>query len=198
MPDVDGKGLRGGRGKSGLPLELPGHDFSLLVSAVEIKKTLVRHLKILFVSLQLDFAIQKLGRQGLEVVVFGEASDELRLKYPEVIFLGHIPNDDRAPLYSGAECLVYASLYEGFGLPILEAFACGTPVVTSNLSSTGEVAGGAAVLVDPNDVNSIKEGIESVLRGPKAYIEKGYRRVKDFSWEKTAQMTLDEYNEFKQ
>jgi glycosyltransferase involved in cell wall biosynthesis len=90
---------------------------------------------------------------------------------------------------------VYPSFYEGYGLPILEAFACGTPVVTSDVSSMPEVAGDAAVLVDPYDVNSIADGIVKALNAPKALIEKGFVRVKEFSWDKTARMTLDVYRE---
>jgi glycosyltransferase involved in cell wall biosynthesis len=111
--------------------------------------------------------------------------------------LGNVTQKDLIGLYSGAKALVYPSLYEGFGLPILEAFACGCPVVTSNISSMAEVAGDAAALVDPDSVESIGEGIEKVLRGPKSYIEKGLKRVKDFSWEKTARMTLEVYKESK-
>jgi len=109
--------------------------------------------------------------------------------------VGHVKNEELNILYSGAKALIYPSLYEGFGLPILEAFACECPVVTSNISSLAEVAGDAAVLVDPYDVNSIAEGIEKALRGPKGLIEKGLERIKDFSWEKTARMTLAVYNE---
>ncbi len=111
--------------------------------------------------------------------------------------LGFVESDELGPLLTGASVLVFPSLYEGFGVPILEAFKCGVPVVTSNLGSMLEVAGNAAVLVDPYDVNSIADGIEKALRGPKGLIEKGYERIKDFSWEKTAQMTLDVYNELK-
>jgi glycosyltransferase involved in cell wall biosynthesis len=111
--------------------------------------------------------------------------------------LGHISREDLPAIYSGARALVYPSLYEGFGLPILEAFACDCPVVTSNTSSMAEVAGDAAKLVDPYDVESIKEGVDEVLRGPKSFIEKGEKRVKEFSWEKTAKMTLDVYREAK-
>lgn len=114
-----------------------------------------------------------------------------------VRMIGRGVTNEMPALYSGAKALVYASLYEGFGLPILEAFACGTPVVTSNISSMPEVAGGAAVLVDPYDINSIAEGIKKALGGPKSLIQKGYARIKDFSWEKTARMTLDVYNEAK-
>ena len=102
-----------------------------------------------------------------------------------------------AAFYTGAEVLVYPSLYEGFGLPILDSFACGVPVVTSNLSSMVEVAGSAAVLVDPYEVESIVEGIGRALRGKLGLSRKGMARVSRFSWEKTAKMTLEVYSEAK-
>ncbi|MGB6839152.1 MAG: glycosyltransferase family 1 protein, partial [Microgenomates group bacterium] len=114
-----------------------------------------------------------------------------------VRFVGHVSIDELPVFYSGAEALVYPSLYEGFGLPILEAFACRTPVVTSNISSLPEVAGGAAELVDPYDTDSIAEGIRAALGRRKGLIKKGLKRVEDFSWEKTAKMTLEVYNEAK-
>lgn len=110
--------------------------------------------------------------------------------------LGYVSESDLVKLYSGASALIYPSIYEGFGLPILQAFACGCPVVTSNISSMPEVAGEAAVLVDPYKTDEIKEGIERALRAPKSFIEKGFKQVKKYSWEKTAQMTLDVYKSF--
>lgn len=111
--------------------------------------------------------------------------------------LGHVPTDDLEALLTGSRGLIYPSLYEGFGIPILDAFNCEVPVLTSNISSMKEVAGNAAELVDPYDPSSISEGIESILRGPKGFIEKGLSRVKDFSWEKTAEETLRVYGESK-
>ena len=108
---------------------------------------------------------------------------------------GYLSDEELSALITGSKALVFASLYEGFGQPILEAFKCGVPVVTSNISSMPEVAGEAAALVDPYDVSSIKEGIETVLRGPKGFIEKGNKRIEEFSWEKTARMTLEVYKE---
>ncbi len=110
-------------------------------------------------------------------------------------FLGHVPQSDLTALLSGARGLIFASLYEGYGIPILEGFNCGVPVVTSNTGSMPEVAGGAAILVDPTDVSSISEGVSQLIRGAKAYSDKGTIRVKEFSWEKTAQMTLEVYKE---
>lgn len=135
--------------------------------------------------------------KDLKLVFVGQPKYMKVKQSRNIIILGKVVTDDMPALYSGAEVLVYPSLYEGFGLPILEAFACGTPVVTSNISSMKEVAGGAAVLVDPYDVNSISEGVLKALRGPKSFIDKGFTRVKEFSWQKTALRTLEVYNEAK-
>lgn len=99
-------------------------------------------------------------------------------------------------LYASAKVLVYTSLYEGFGLPILEAMACGVPVVTSNVSSMKEIAAGYALLVDPNDVvqmtNQLKRALtDNSLRDN--LINKGLKRAKDFSWEKCAKETVEVY-----
>ena len=112
-----------------------------------------------------------------------------------VIYTGMLDDSKLACLYSGAEALVFPSFYEGFGLPILQAFACECPVVTSNLSSMLEIASDAAVLVDPHDASSIADGILKALQGPKGLIQKGIQRSKDFSWEKAAKQTLEVYNE---
>ncbi len=112
-----------------------------------------------------------------------------------VVYTGYISNEEKATLYSGAETLVYPSIYEGFGLPILEAFACKCPVVTSDVSSMPEVAGNAAVLVDPSSVDSIAEGIKKALDNKKGLVEKGIKRAKEFSWQKAAEETLEVYRE---
>ncbi len=110
--------------------------------------------------------------------------------------LGHVPKEDLGALLTGSRGLIYPSLYEGFGIPILDAFSCEVPVLTSNISSMKEIAKDAAELVDPYDPSSIKEGIESILRGPRGYIEKGLTRVKDFSWERAANETLEVYKTY--
>ncbi len=116
-------------------------------------------------------------------------------KVEGVRVLGQVPFEELPTLYSGADALVYPSLYEGFGLPILEAFVCKTPVVTSNLGSLKEVAGKAAVLVDPHSVDSVAEGVRKALSARKLLVKKGLARVKDFSWQKTAKETLKVYQE---
>ena len=112
---------------------------------------------------------------------------------PQVHFTGYVSDEQLPALYSGALALVYPSLYEGFGLPPLEAMACGTPVVTSNGTSLPEIAGDAAVLVDPEDVDSIAEGIlrvvsSSALRDNLRRL--GLDRASRATWESTAQQTL--------
>lgn len=110
-------------------------------------------------------------------------------------FLGHVSDADLSSLLTGSKVLVYPSLYEGFGQPILDAFSCGVPVVTSNVSSMPEVAGDAAVLVRPDSVKSISNGLREALGKRKTLISKGLRQVKKFSWEEAAKDTLSVYNE---
>ncbi|WP_026763371.1 glycosyltransferase family 4 protein [Sediminibacterium salmoneum] len=108
-----------------------------------------------------------------------------------------IPTDEElASLYNHAIALVYPSLYEGFGLPIIEAFACSCPVITSGGSSTGEIAGDAAILIDPNNTNDITEKIREVMNNSTLQtelIQKGHARAAQFNWDKTAQQTLELY-----
>jgi glycosyltransferase involved in cell wall biosynthesis len=106
------------------------------------------------------------------------------------------PVDNVRNLLSCAEGLVFASLYEGFGIPILEAFACGVPVITSDCSSMPEVAGDAAILVDPYDESSITEAMVSLTADKELkerLIGMGLARAKDFSWQQTARKTLEIY-----
>lgn len=112
-------------------------------------------------------------------------------------FMGHITNHRLAELYTNAQGLLFPSLYEGFGLPILEAFAYGCPVLTSNRSSMAEIASNAAILVDPEGVESITRGMSRLLKEKDDLVEKGYIRLKDFNWEKTAKQTLKVYQGYK-
>lgn len=118
------------------------------------------------------------------------------VKGERVHYLGWVPDLDLPALYSGADLFVYPSLYEGFGLSILKAFKAEVPVLTSNLSSLPEVAGDAALLVDPLDTSAIAQGMKKILTN-ESFFEKlktaGLRRVKDFTWEKTALQTLKVY-----
>ena len=113
-----------------------------------------------------------------------------------VHFTGYVEESDLPALYNGASLFVFPSLYEGFGLPVLEAMACGTPVVTSNTSSLPEVAGDAALLVDPSDVAAIAWAMRRVLDDHALSAKmraKGLARAREFTWERTARETIAVY-----
>jgi glycosyltransferase involved in cell wall biosynthesis len=160
-------------------------DFLISIGVTELKNT-----KRIIEAFHLSSA----GKE-LKLILVGRPVG-IQIK-PErnIRILGYVPQNDLKALLTGSRGLIYASLYEGYGIPILDAFACGTPVVTSNISSMPEVAGEAAVLVDPFEPASIADGITKVLAGPRGLIEKGFARISEFSWEKTARMTLDVYRE---
>lgn len=108
-----------------------------------------------------------------------------------VKFLGYVPDEDLPALYSGAVALIFPSLFEGFGLPILEAQACGCPVLTSNVSSMPEVGGKGAILVNPYSEDDIVRGIREVGEIRAKLVKAGFENVKRFSWEKCAKETLE-------
>lgn len=115
----------------------------------------------------------------------------------EVIITGYVPMEDLPLLYNGAKVFVYPSFYEGFGLPVVEAMACGTPVVTSNTPVFSEISGGAAIMIDPYNVKQLAEATIRLLTRSdiwKEFSEAGLRRASIFSWEKTAELTLKSYN----
>jgi glycosyltransferase involved in cell wall biosynthesis len=114
------------------------------------------------------------------------------------IFAGVVPDEDLPYLYNGAELFLFPSLFEGFGLPVIEAMACGTPVVTSNQTSIPEIAADAALLVDPLNVEALASAMADALSNPSLraqLIVKGLERAREFSWEKTARETLALYQE---
>jgi glycosyltransferase involved in cell wall biosynthesis len=113
----------------------------------------------------------------------------------DVVFVGGVPLDETVNFYQAADAFVYPSLNETFGLPILEAMACGCPVVTSDTSAMPEIAGGAAVLSDPRDPASIARAIVEAVGGADRLREAGLRRAAEFTWGATAAGTLDVYRE---
>jgi glycosyltransferase involved in cell wall biosynthesis len=110
-------------------------------------------------------------------------------------WLGRVSDERLAELYRGARCFVFPSLYEGFGIPVVEAMACGTPVVTSIGGATEETAGGAAVLVDPRDPASIAAGIEEASARRDELIRLGLERASAFTWDRVAAATAEVYRE---
>ena len=151
--------------------------------------------------------VRREGFERLKLLIIGDqiskfpslrrAVDRYKL-HKHVRFLGFVGDDTLAALYRLATVFVFPSLYEGFGLPPLEAMASGTPVVTSNVSSLPEVVGDAAVLVDPYSSKSIADGIQRVLVDPalrETLRIRGLERAKAFSWESSVQRTLAVYRE---
>jgi glycosyltransferase involved in cell wall biosynthesis len=115
-----------------------------------------------------------------------------------VLFAGYVPEELLAWLYASARCFLYPSLYEGFGFPVLEAMAFGTPVITSNCTSVPEVAGDAAVLVDPTSEKSIGDALTRLLKDEPLrcqLVEQGRARVQKFGWQDTVHKTLGVYTE---
>nr|HID12592.1 glycosyltransferase family 1 protein [Anaerolineae bacterium] len=113
-----------------------------------------------------------------------------------VLFPGYVPDEDLPALYAGAQALVFPSLYEGFGLPVLEAMACGTPVVCSNISSIPEVGGDAALYFDPTDTEALTEAIHTVLSDTGLHGEmrgRGLAQAARFSWRRAAEATAQVY-----
>jgi glycosyltransferase involved in cell wall biosynthesis len=155
-----------------------GGSYALAVGTLEPRKNLAR-------------AVLAAERAGVELRVVGPPG----WGGVDVDTVGFVDDDELARLYRGAECLVYPSLYEGFGLPVLEAMACGIPVVTSATGATAEVAGDAAVLVDPLDVDAIAAGIREALERREELRAAGLARASQFTWENAARQTVDVYRE---
>lgn len=134
--------------------------------------------------------------QAIALVLAGRRgwlSDTLPLDAPGVIVPGYVADSDTAALYSGALALIFPSLYEGFGFPVIEAMRCGTAVLCSSTSSLSELAGDAALTIDPLDVNAIQDGIgrliaDSDLRAE--LVQRGYRQAARFSWRSAAEQTM--------
>jgi len=123
--------------------------------------------------------------------------NDISAQDPSIKILGFIPEKDMVALHASALCLIYPSLYEGFGLPIIKSLKVGTPVITSNNSSLKEIAASCAILVDPTSTQEITKAIEKITQSPKLrqqLRQKGIAVAKNFSWIKTAQQTLQIYN----
>jgi len=177
-----------------------GERFLLFVGALKPNKNLKRVVEA-YVRLRRADAL----RHRLVLVGAGDGSDDATFASirgsgyaGDIIFTGHVSDEDVVSLYNAAEVFVHPSLFEGFGLPPLEAMACGTPVITSNTTALPEVVGEAAVQVDPLDVEALAGALARVtgdagLRGELR--ARGLERAGQFTWEKTARQTLRVYHE---
>lgn len=118
-----------------------------------------------------------------------------------LVWLEHIKDEELNALYNGADLFIYPSLDEGFGLPVLEAMACGTPVAASNATSIPEVVGDAALLFDPTDISDIANSIETLWNNQqlrRELIKRGYKRCAELTWKRSAEKTLEVYREAKE
>lgn len=137
------------------------------------------------------------GKRQWQTRAIDAAFERLQLA-DQVHFTGYVADADLPTLYSAATAFVFPSLYEGFGLPPLEAMACGTPVITANVSSLPEVVGDAALLVDPYDVQSLADAIERVIQDDalrRMLRQRGLERAAQFSWAQVARKTVQVYEQ---
>lgn len=172
---------------------LQGIPYILAVGSEKPRKNLLRLVKSFGIMKNTSHHLVLAGLHGTDAknLVFEHAA-ALGVK-DRIKFIDYVKDEDLPILYSGATMFCYPSLYEGFGLPVLEAMACGTPVITSNTTSIPEVAGDAAVIVDPQNSEDIASAMDTVIDAPdlRASLQKaGLERVKLFSWEQTALKTL--------
>jgi glycosyltransferase involved in cell wall biosynthesis len=177
---------------------IPKTPYIFSVGTIQPRKNysrVIRALKILRdKGYELDFVIAG-GKGWLEDEMYQTIAETGLQNHVHLI--GFADDDDLPALYSGAECVAFPSLYEGFGFPVLEGMACGTPVVTSNVSSLPEVAGDAALLVDPYDIEAITDAIRRILDDSdlrQTLIERGIAQAAKFTWEKSAQELCQIYN----
>lgn len=174
--------------------------FILAVGNLEPRKNLTRIIRAFGTLLRQSLPSHQLvivGKAHWQGSTVGQEIKRLGLTN-KVILTDYVPTDDLVSLYNAAQLFCYPSLYEGFGLPILEAMSCGTPVIASNVSSIPEVAGMAAWLVDPLSEQELTAAMERILTDETLRYElreKGLQRAASFSWAKTAKRTLQAYQE---
>lgn len=177
-------------------------DFLLAVGTVEPRKNLMA------LVLAFEELVRRRGeRLRLRLVIAGPrgwlnrellARAEHWVVKDRITFTGYVTDEDLRALYTSCRAFVYPSLYEGFGLPPLEAMACGAPVVASHIPALAETTGGAALLVPPSDVRALAEAVESALDDPSLAArlsQAGLAHAANFTWERAARLTLDVYRE---
>ncbi|MBP9686404.1 MAG: glycosyltransferase family 4 protein [Candidatus Doudnabacteria bacterium] len=185
-PNVDEVHLRDVRNRYGLPGE-----YVFYCGTLEPRKNVERLIGA-WERMEHHLPLVIAGKPGWKYrTIFNRAKQSSRVR--QIQFLGFVEESDKAALYKLAAVTAFPSLYEGFGLPVLESMAVGTPVVTSQVTSLPEVCGSAGVLVDPYDEVSIAVGLDSVVGDRNfraALAAEGLLRAKKFSWDKTAEQTL--------
>jgi glycosyltransferase involved in cell wall biosynthesis len=166
--------------------EAAAGDYVLAVSTLEPRKNLSR----------LVDGYRRARLNGLPLLVAGAAGwGDVRVSGDGVRWLGEVDDEHLARLYRGARAVAYVSLYEGFGLPVLEAMACGAPVVAAQNEALAEVAGGAAILADPLDPDAIAAGLREAIDRREELRPLGFARARIFDWRKVARETVAVYRE---
>lgn len=167
-------------------------DFLLFVGMIEPRKNL---------DLIIE-AFKKFSDKTIKLVIVGKKGwmvddlfEKIKLKNldEQIIFTGFVPDNELEIFYKTAKVFLYPSLYEGFGIPVLEAMTTGCPVITSNISSLPEVAGDAAILIDPENSEELSDAVNKLINDVKIreeLVKKGFENTKKFSWKKTAKQTL--------
>ncbi len=180
---------------------LPEH-FLLHIGNTDPRKNTVRVLKAFYKYISRTSSVLKLVLVGLNETKLNTILKAIGLEKElrhNIVLTGYVADKDLPVIFNLSEVFLFPSLREGFGIPVIEAMACGVPVITSNTSSMPEVAGEAACLVDPNSMESIYKAIEKI-RSNEVYknklVQKGFQQYKSFSWENAAKNVLEIYQQF--
>jgi glycosyltransferase involved in cell wall biosynthesis len=166
------------------------NDYILFVGMLEPRKNIPGIIKAK------DLTLVIVGKKGWLYEEIFALVKSLKIQ-DQVIFTGYVPDEDLPALYKGAKCFVYPSFYEGFGIPIIEAMACGCPVITSKNSSMEEIANAAAITIDPNQPEAIAEAIKTIINNDKEREKMkklGILHAKKFTWDTMARETMQLYN----
>jgi glycosyltransferase involved in cell wall biosynthesis len=212
---VEGMGIDGGKvwvTPNGVDLKAfreltknPSKSFRILVhAATDERKNIPNILKAaqLLAGKGKYFQLRLMGMDANEAEQSGYPQEVKRLGLgPQVVWMGKVSSGELGRVYGESDLLLYPSRWEGFGLPVLEAFACGVPVVASDTTSLPEVAGNAALLVDPENPEAIANAVRRLMEKPalrRQLVQRGFKRARLFTWEKTARLTLKVYEGIKE
>lgn len=173
------------------------NDYFLFIGTIEPRKNIATLIKVFneFLKLNCEYSLVIAGKKGWYFDEIFRLIDRYNIS-DKIIFTGYVSEEETPILLNGCKIFIYPSLYEGFGIPVLEALSCGIPTITGNISSMPEVAGDAAILVDPENENEILNAINSLLTDTNLYNslkQKSILQSERFSWEKTALETLKLY-----
>jgi glycosyltransferase involved in cell wall biosynthesis len=166
--------------------------YLLFVGTVQPRKNLIKLIEAFAKAETKNTILVIAGKNGWLSEEIYQAPGKYSIS-EKVRFLGYIDDIDKNGLYTGATATILPSLFEGFGLPLLESMACGTPVIAANATSLPEVVGSAGLLIDPHDSDDIAEHINMLFNDQKlqqTLRQRGYDQVKNFTWQKAAQRTL--------